>query len=116
MDAIAKSYTPGPWYVETYGSVEGGYHVCQSSDAATDGCGVNVVYVPPKRRAVTGVIYCIEDANLIAAAPKMLDELDECRKFLEDMHCQPVENTVAESQVRLRAVIAAIARATGATP
>lgn len=56
------------------------------------------------------------NARLIAAAPELLTELDECRKFLEDMHCQPAEITVAESQARHSAVLAVIAKATGAQP
>lgn len=60
-----------------------------------------------------------EDADnlrLIAAAPELLEELTECKRFLEDMHTQTVEWTIAESQVRYIAVSAAIAKATGATP
>lgn len=42
-------------------------------------------------------------------------ELLACKQFLEDMHTQSVEWTVAESQVRYQAVCAVLAKATGAS-
>lgn len=56
------------------------------------------------------------NGRLISAAPELLAEMEACRRFLEDMHTQTVEWTVAESQRRHDAVCAAIAKATGATP
>jgi hypothetical protein len=50
--------------------------------------------------------------RLIAAAQDMRTELVACMRFLEDMHTQSAEWTVAESQIRHAAVCAAIAKAT----
>jgi len=66
---------------------------------------------------------CVQDDNeakanarLIAAAPLQHAELIACKQFLEDMHTQTPEWTIAESQKRHEAVCAAIAEATGETP
>jgi hypothetical protein len=56
------------------------------------------------------------NARLIAAAPLQHAELIACKQFLEDMHTQTPEWTIAESQKRHEAVCAAIAEATGEQP
>jgi hypothetical protein len=54
-----------------------------------------------------------DDADrLRAAVQDMRAELVACMRFLEDMHTQSAEWTVAESQIRHTAVRAAIAKAT----
>lgn len=57
-----------------------------------------------------------ERARLNAAAPLQHAELIACKQFLEDMHTQTPEWTIAESQKRHEAVCAAIAAATGEQP
>lgn len=53
------------------------------------------------------------DARLTVAAPAMYAELERCRRFLEDMHTQPLERTIAESQARHAAVLGVLTTATG---
>lgn len=53
------------------------------------------------------------NARLISAAPDMLQRLEMCKRFLEDMHTQSPEVTVAASQTLHETVSEIIAQATG---
>lgn len=95
-----SKHTPGPWFAK------GRYIGTKNHMSLVGECrDVNGDW--------TNEAPASANARLIAAAPELLAELDECRKFLEDMHCQPAEITVAESQIRHSAVLAVIAKATG---
>lgn len=90
-----SGHTPGPWSVfDDNGSQR--LIVNEATTIAKTMCGNDKA-----------------NARLIAAAPIQHAELLACKQFLEDMHTQPAEWTVAESQKRHIAVCAAIAEATG---
>jgi len=94
---MSAQHTPGPWFIGDWGHIR-------------SVCG-RICTVAPKEGAAN-----VANARLIAAAPLQHAELIACKQFLEDMHTQTPEWTIAESQKRHEAVCAAIAEATGETP
>ena len=96
-------HTPGPW---TQGWSKN---------------GIDCVWLDGKTEPAIGMgddddwIDCVTEANarLIAAAPDMLQRLEMCKRFLEDMHTQSPEVTVAASQTLHETVSEIIAQATG---
>lgn len=98
-------HTPGPWGIESgYGFV-----------ITSDGSSIAAVF-PETLRPGKNHLPAEANARLFAAAPELLGELVMCKQFLEDMHTQTVDWTIAESQVLHRAVSAVIAKATGGQP
>ena len=66
-------WTPGPWAVKWETNVFGGERLV----AGTGGHTSNISDVEPENRA---------NANLIAAAPELLEELEETLAWLKSMH------------------------------
>ena len=101
----AAVHTPGPWEIR------------HDNGLVTDAGGHPVAFMPISTR---GLAYHAANARLIAAAPDLLEALDEALTELADSHpCDWAEDDAceegggSESHSRLRQISAAIKKARG---
>jgi hypothetical protein len=124
----AATHTPGPW--EARASTDTvDYGIVVRDARAKDGWAVIAEAFSEIRHAGERAPEALHNARLIAAAPKMLQELRAARAYIQkqcnclhDSHVNPSTGKLVPADVMdedlalLRRIDAAIAAATGSTP
>ena len=110
-------YTPGPW-IKAERLNGPWWHISSEYTIGGNRCiggrqAIACVHGESKRGSVAYSEMFEANARLIAVAPAMLQRLEMCKRFLEDMHTQSPEVTVAVSQTLHETVSEIIAQATG---